>query len=381
MIKDGIPKAVGTFIQGDMAEGFGDKEWISEFKYLNEAGMKYLILGHSKEEAIELCLKNAEIMGIKVFVTINYNNCWFEKGTNEKWLYNQMEIDSRAADCIYKKYYNKHKGSFYGWYFAYETDNMNFNSRKKFKILTRALNILLNNLEAKGERLPLMQSPFMNSYYGTSVEYADNWEYLFSNSKLKKGDIFCPQDCIGGGGLNISKLEDWFSSFRKAVDKKPGLLLWANAETFDNINWCSAPLNRFIEQIKVESRYVDSIITFSYSHYYSPNNVDSGFHKLYLNYLKTGSLPTRKPDSPRNINIEYRGINKAKISWDPVESEIGIFGYEVYRNGKLIFQTCIERKYGGLGKGLVFEYEDSCILPLKYRVYGVKAVDIVGNRS
>ncbi|MGE5628381.1 MAG: DUF4434 domain-containing protein [Solirubrobacterales bacterium] len=381
MIGGGIPKAVGSFIQGDLAESFGDKEWISEFKYLKEAGMNYVILGHSEKDIIGNCLRNAEVMGMKVFITINYNNLWFEKGTNEKWLYNQMEIDSAAADKVYKKYYLKHRDSFYGWYFAYETDNMNFNTRKKFKILTKALNILLNNLEEKGERLPIMLSPFMNSYYGTPKEYTDNWEYLFCNSKLKKGDIFCPQDCIGGGGLDISKLEDWFSSFRKAVNIKPGLLLWANAETFDNINWCSSPLNRFIEQMKIETKYVDNIITFSYSHYYSPNNVDSRFHKVYLNYLKTGSLPAVKPDFPRNINIRYEGINKVKISWEPAESEIGIFGYEVYRNGKLIYQTFIERKYGGLGKGLVLNYEDSGILPLKLRVYEVKAVDFAGNKS
>lgn len=384
-----FPIAAGTFIQYDMTVGWGDNEWLSELKYLKEAGMSYLILGtdeNIKESIIELALKNGLSMGFKVFITINYNNKWFEKGTDENWFKAQMSVDSKVAVKIYNKYYEKYKESFYGWYFPYEVDNMNFNSRKKFAILANGLNLILRNIKEGGARLPIMISPFMNSYYGTPMEYAENWAYLFANTDFDKGDIFCPQDCVGGGGLNISDVDKWFKAFKYAVDKKPGLLFWANAETFDHTNWCSAPLKRFINQMKIESKYVDNIITFSYSHYYSPNNIDPRLHRIYLKYVKTGALPESKPRPPKDITVKSAGISKVKICWEPGQSNLGVFGYELYRNGKVIYKTYIERKYGGTSKGIVMCYEDrevyklgvGCLKPL---VYEVKTIDMAGNSS
>mgnify|MGYP000855925282 CR=1 FL=1 len=390
MMNKAYPIGKGTFIQCDMAEGWSDKEWLSELGYLKEVEMEYIIIGTSqsqKTDVVDFCLKTASQMGMKVFVSINYNNGWFEKGSrDEAWLYEQMETDAEIADKLYKKYYHKYPHSFFGWYFTYEVDNMNFNSLKKFIVLTRALNILLKTLRVRGERLPILISPFMNAFYGTAKEYADRWAYLFTHSELMEGDIFCPQDCVGGGGLDITQVDEWFHCFREAVDKKPGLQFWANTETFDHENWCSAPLKRFLQQMKIESRYVDNIITFAYSHYYSPNNIDPRLHQIYYCYVKTGNFPSSRPKPPQNISVKNLGINRIQISWEPAVSGVGIFGYELYRNNKKIYSVCIQRKYGGNPGPLKLSYIDKeayklGLMALMPIAYDVKAIDMAGNSS
>jgi len=234
------PTADGTFIQSDMVENWGDEKWLDEFRYLKEVKMHYIILmtsGNAKADVVDMCLKNAQLCGLKVFLGINYIGDWWKKGSkNEKWLYEQMRAGGIIADELYDKYYRRYKDSFYGWYFVYEVDNKNFNSRKKFIVLSKAINILLNHMRQEKHRLPLLVSPFMNSAYGSAKKYADNWAYLFNNSEIGEGDIFCPQDSVGGGDLKIDEVEEWFRQFRRAVDKKPGLLFWANTETFDHAN-------------------------------------------------------------------------------------------------------------------------------------------------
>jgi len=381
------PIADGTFIQSDLVESWSDREWLDEFKYLMEIKMHYIIIGTSentKVDVVDMCLKNALICGLKVFISINYNSSWWEKGSkDEKWLYEQMRIGGIIADQLYNKYHHKYRDSFYGWYFVYEVDNMNFNTREKFIVLSKAINILLSHMRQKKHRLPLLISPFMNSAYGNAKTYADNWAYLFTHSELGQGDIFCPQDSVGGGGLKIDEVEEWFSKLRKAVDKKPGLLFWANTETFDHTNWCSAPLKRFVHQMKIESRYVDNIITFAYSHYYSPNNIDKRLHEIYLDYTKTGCLVKDKPSPPKNICVKRIGLNKFKIIWNKGESNLGIFGYELYRNGKRIFSTFLERKYGGKPSGIVYSYIDTVVLRWSFLpiVYEIRSIDLAGNVS
>ncbi|WPC44010.1 DUF4434 domain-containing protein [Clostridium sp. JS66] len=297
-----------------------------------------------------------------------------------------MKRGNVIADELYTKYYSQYPNAFYGWYWVYEVDNLNFKTKDDFFVLAKAIDINLKYLKEKNHRLPLMLSPFMNSIYGTAEEYSKNWAYLFQHTGLGKGDIFCPQDSVGGGGLKIDEVDHWFSELRKAVDTKPGLLFWANTETFNHLNWSSVPLNQFIRQMEIENPYVDNIITFAYCHYYSPNNINKGFHKTYLKYVKSGQLENRKPTPPKKVKVKEVRENKFLISWYSAHDNIGIYGYKVYRNKKLIFTTNVERIFKGKeGKreGLVMGYIDKVSLEdkLKEINYEVRAIDFAGNIS
>ncbi|OFI05929.1 hypothetical protein CLOACE_14040 [Clostridium acetireducens DSM 10703] len=401
------PLANGTFIQADMVKKWNDSKWQSEFHYLKEAKMHYVVMGTSITEGnvtktiyptkipagkmeypnvdiVDMCLRNAEKSGIKVFLGINFNADWWKKAAREpNWLYAQMERGNLIADELYTKYHFKYPNSFYGWYWVYEVDNLNFRTKEQFSILSNAININLKHLKEKNHRLPFMLSPFMNSKYGTPKEYAKNWAYLFQNTDLGNGDIFCPQDSVGGGGLNINEVADWFCELRSAVNTKPGILFWANTETFNHFDWSSATLDRFIKQMKIESKYVDDFITFAYSHYYSPNNIHKGFHKTYLDYVKKGYLEKQAPTKPAKVTVKKIGLNKFLINWEASKDNMGVYEYIVYRNKKVIFNTKVQRIYGGVNKGITMTFTDNPPLKERFKklIYGVRAVDFAGNVS
>lgn len=382
-----VPKADGTFIQADMVKNWDEDKWTEEFLYLSEAQMHYLVLAAPDklgQGVVDMCLKTAQKCGFKVFLGIQYDDAWWKKGSKDRdWLIEQMRIGCRIADNLYEKFHDIYPDSFYGWYFAYEVDNVKFNTRSKFALFAEALDILLVHLRQEGHRLPVMISPFMKSAFGRAKDYAANWAWLFNATELGEGDVFCPQDSVGGGGLKLNELDKWFGQLRRAVDTKPGLLFWGNIENFDHRFWSSAPLKRFLNQMEIVSRHVDKIITFSYSHYYSPNNIDKRLHEMYIEYLRTGSLPAEKPKPPAKLVIKRAGVSGRRIIWEEADTPEGVFGYELFRNGKKIFATYEQRKYGGKPQVSPGSYLDRSVL--KWRpwgtVYEVRTVDFAGNTS
>jgi hypothetical protein len=81
---------------------------------------------------------------------------------------------------------------------------------------------------------------------------------------------------VGAGHIKIDELDKYFAALKNAVDTKPELTFWANNENFTISDWSSAPLSRFVEQMKISSKYVENHVTFAYSHYYSPDMGKAG---------------------------------------------------------------------------------------------------------
>lgn len=396
--QDNFPKASGTFIQPDMVTEWDDFQWQRELSYLKEVKMKYIVMNTfvvqnqnirrvygistengnrvEKVDIVDICLRNCERLGFRVFLGIDYNVLWWKIGPRKpKWLYEQMKKGNMVVRELYEKYHDKYKNAFYGWYWTYEVDNLNFKNFRDFEILANAVNINLKYMDKNNMRLPFMISPFMNSEYSTPMTYADNWEHFFKTAGLKRGDIFCPQDSVGGGGLDINQVKNWFQALGEAVKSKKKVLFWANVETFDHNNWSSAFIKRFIRQMKLESPFVDDIITFSYSHYYSPSNINGGFHRAYKRYLYNHEISNRRPEPPKWVKID-RMDGKVLIRW---EISGNAAGYRLYCNGKEIYHPVVQRKYGG-NKGQVFGkfvYED---ISVKSK-YQIETVDFWGNVS
>lgn len=399
LLNDNYPKASGTFIQPDMVMDWSDSKWQKELNYLKEVKMKYLIMNTfivkdkrvrrvyktsiKGEERIGLydvvdkCLKNCERCGFKVFFGIDYNDKWWKYGPrNPKWLYEQMNSGNLAIQELYERYHKKYKNAFYGWYWVYEVDNLNFKNYNDFNILANAVNINLNYMDANDMRLPLMISPFMNSKYSTPQMYAQNWKCFFKNANLKKGDIFSPQDSVGGGGLNINEVRDWFYALGEAVKSNDKVLFWANTETFDHTNWSSAPIKRFIEQMKIEGSFVSNIMTFSYSHYYSPNNINSGFHRAYKKYVYTHKICSVKPEPPKWMKITHMNDNQILIEWQVNKS---LAGYKIFCDEVEIAFICVQRKYGGNNSEVMGKLICKC--NLKKSIYKIRSFDFWGNLS
>jgi len=398
----------GTFIQSWFCYAWNDARWQKEFAVMNEAGMHYLILqaitGSSTGEITETyypsslpntvicsglyngdmvgtCLKNAEEAGIKVFIGLSSNDLWWgAHGEDTTWFYEQMNMDNKICDELWELYKDKYPNAFYGWYWSYEVDNLSFKTEEQQNELITGINIQLDHLNSMSVRLPIMWSPFMNSDYGTPEEYEQLWENVFSKIHTTTGDIFAPQDCVGGGGLELSEVESWFTALRKAVDTKPGLQFWSNSENFEDYK--PVVLSRFISQMQIEQQYVENFVTFSYCHYYSPYNTDSGYHNTYVDYLTTGSLETSIPSTPSNFTAVLKSGGMIELDWDSSEDNIGICGYYIYRNDELIDKIQLGLFDGnGELQTLATNYTDASLLANTDYTYQVKSFDFAGNTS
>ncbi len=403
-------KVDGSFLQSWLCGYWSDARWQQEFTAMKEAGMHYLIIGPAVEcsasyitqtfypstlpntemagylngrDMIDICLRNAKSAGIKVFVGISSNDLWWNAhGTDTTWLYNQMNFDNKVCDELWTLYKNKYPSTFCGWYWAYEIDNGSFVTEAQQNELIHAMNIQLDHLTATNEKLPFMWCPFMNSQLGTPQAYQSMWENVLAGLHTSNGDIFCPQDCVGAGGLKLNEVASWFSALRQAVNTKPGLVMWSDVETFIGSDWTSATWDRIIKQMQIEQPYVDNYITFAYCHYQSPYNTDPGYQTTYIDYLNAGKLETTPPSVPANFTAVLNSNADVELNWNAATDNIGVCGYYVYRNGIMICKKQVPRFDGTIkSTSLVTNLTDACLNPNTDYTYEVQAFDFANNIS
>jgi hypothetical protein len=406
----GAGKAVmdGSFIQEWLCASWSDARWQQEFTAMKNAGMHYLIIGPVAEwktdgtiktlypstlpntvlysalkgdDMVDRCLRNAESAGIKVFIGIGINqNWWGFHGADTTWFYNQMAFDNKVCDEVWSLYKNKYPTSFYGWYWAYEIDNVSFSKTEQQTELATGMNIQLDHLTATGEKLPFMWCPFMNSDKGTADEYKAMWINVLSKLHTTPGDIFSPQDLCGKGGFDLNDMAIWFAALRQAVDTKPGLELWPDVETF-NFDGTTATIDRIVAQMKIEQPYSENYITFAYCHYDDPYNIDPGFYNTYLDYINNGVVESTPPSAPNNLNVKANTDGTVELNWDASTDNIGICGYYVYRNGAQVAKEEVPILNGAAGIPLATTLKDAGLNPNTDYTYEVKAYDFAGNIS
>jgi hypothetical protein len=398
----------GSFIQEWLCARWSDARWQQEFTMMKSAGMHYLIIGPVAEwktdgtiktlypstlpntvlysalngdDMVDRCLKNAEAAGIKVLIGIGINqNWWGVHGADTTWFYGQMAFDNRVCDEVWSLYKSKYPTAFYGWYWAYEIDNVSFKTAAQQTELATGMNIQLDHLTSSGEKLPFMWCPFMNSDLGTADAYRDMWINVLSKLHTTAGDIFSPQDLCGKGGYNLDDMNVWFAALRQAVDTKPGLQLWPDVETF-NFDGTSATVDRLVAQMKVEQPYSENYMSFAYSHYDSPFNIDPGFNSTYLDYLANGVVETTPPTAPGNLKASVKSDGVINLSWDASTDNIGICGYYVYRNGVQVTKEELPVTNGAATTPLSTVLTDIALSSNSDYTFEVKAFDFAGNLS
>lgn len=397
------PVARGSFIQEYLVRDWTDADWRKEFHSMREVGMDIIVFGCTADskkkityyptrvpgfrqaegyhDALGRCLSVAKATGMKVIVGLNFaGEDWFRKGaTDPKWLYDQMRQGNAIADDLYKQYHAKYPGTFWGWYWVWEADNLNFRTTERADVLAHALDMSVSHLHALNPHMPVMLCPFMNAACGPPEEYAATWKYIFARCSLGAGDIFAPQDSCGAGGLNVQIVGRWFAALKTAVDTKPGLRLWSDSETFTQADWTAAELNRFVSQLKAIQPSVSGYVTFAYCHYYSPQIVNPGFQATLKQYVRTGRLDSTPPTEPGNV-IANRQSDGVHLSWTAGRDNIGVCGYYVYRDGVRIKRTQQPRKYER-EKSRIDRYVDSDVPTSGSSVYAVQSYDFAGNVS
>lgn len=401
------PVADGTFIQDWLVSGWNDETWEKEMNYIKELGMTYVIFAPTAygagndgyltthyptkqegwiekapgQDMVETVFKQAQKAGLKVILGLNFNDLWWQKGGSDaKWLKDQMELGNILAQELYDNYYPRYKETFAGWYWVWEIDNVSFRGKAREQALIDAMNVQINYLNELDPDLFFMFCPFMNARLGTKEAYRDFWIRVFDQVNLRPGDIFAPMDCVGGGGLDLTNFEEWFKELRVAVDTKEGLLFWSDAETFDHTDWTSVPIGQFVQQMEGAKPYVENFITFAYSHYYSPNVTDRGFHDTYKEYVNTGTLEQEPPTAPSNLQLMEMPDGAMYLLWGESDDNVGVAGYIIYRNGKKVSRTQVPRT-GSSMLSLKAYKETSRLVSGRTYSYTVRAYDFAGNIS
>lgn len=379
-------------IMGDSAVKNVNGRWYAYYPSKIEG----ISAGYGGRDAIGNALKNCEKYGVKVFVGVGLDELWWNKFVSDPaWLNEAMRVSAKIAEELYEKYHSLYPNAFYGWYWPPEIWNdpklasKSGVRKQSIQTLSDGLNIVLDTLTKIDRSMPMMFSPFVNISIGSANDNYLFWKDLISNTRFRKGDILCPMDSIGGEGNKLDYLDVWTKSYYQAVQETGNILeFWSNCENFDydtSKSPISCSLTRFVKQLKTVSKYCPNIVTFAYSHYYSPYNTIDGYHKTYLDYLKNGKVETQPPTAPKNLKVVLEN-NVAVITWDASTDNMGVAGYNVYRNGTFMENICVGRRDGALAVPKLETATTDWDVLSHYEkkgevVYSVEAFDCAGNVS
>ncbi|HBL84738.1 MAG: hypothetical protein A2Y17_01890 [Clostridiales bacterium GWF2_38_85] len=407
----------GDFIQAHLHINRSEAEWEAEIYRLKALGVEYIIIdtiGRTSEkqggkwrvnydsELPELTGDNCAISnpklldttlaifekhGIKCFVNMgDYTDWWHMGGWGNSYI-EHCEISAKAAVELYDKYKAKYPNAFHGFYWCIEFYNNIIYTAPFVKKLSKGMNIVVDAITSKDPTLPLLMSPFHTEYMlATSLRGAERfWNGMFKNIHFRKGDIFCPQDAVGAGWTRLKNLEAVTKMYKRVVENcGKGLRFWSNCENFtqchtgkfllpkktENTVFITSTLDRFITQIETVSPYVEKIISFSLSHYYSAVVGYEDYYNALLHYLKTGNRPT---DSPVWVTKGIKDAESKQISWQMPETSHGVAYFRITKNNSFLLR--IDRNENKIN----CELSDSLMQPENY--YEITAVDVWGNKS
>ncbi len=372
---EGYPTLCGSFMQPSAFKDYSYERMKQHLQYMYDVGIDILILQWSFENTsdgvistfyessfdesdkassfdesgkmlLDTILRAAEDVGVKVFIGLNENAEWWQSAIASKsWIGNQADIGLKGARQIYDKYKSLYPNAFYGWYFVFEYYNFKANN----EILNNAsllLNKYRNGLYEIDKDMPMMLSPYISSAGANPEDTGKLWKRVFEKTDFRSGDIFCCQDSVGAGHITIDRLDDYYKAIKEAVDTKEGLRFWANNESFAQESWSTAPLDRFIEQMNISSKYVEAHITFAYSHYANPDTGKTGYHLAYKTYYETGKIPETLLSAPEVTHTEQGDGNTVTINGRIENKDKTLMGVNILKNGEVIKYIDLSTQYG-----------------------------------
>ena len=376
------PEFNGTFLQSWLSSSWDEERWADEIETMEKDGVKYLILQDLASMSLEGNwnvyyetqvdeLKNAAFGGdvlkaaleavkgsdIQIFVGLTtFDNLW-STGTLTKEYTQVCDITADMMEDIYSRYYKGNEDNFYSWYFTMEFSN-NILMQLGMPNIIKGLNVVLDKATAIDPAIPVMMSPFTSNYLALGKGAAlMQWMKLLREAHWRDGDIFAPQDAVGAAWIEEDDLEDIWKMYALAIEQcSADVKLWANCENFtsavadsfgagllnppasENVVSVPVTLDRFTYQMDVASRYCENIITFSYSHYYSENQVSDAFIRTYRDYVNNGY--TLEKESPVMGSFTKTATDEGiELQWEQASDNMGISHYRIMKNGKFLHRT------------------------------------------
>ncbi len=386
VFNDSVRRICGTFIQPWLVEGWSQARWEQECQMMTEAGMKYIILqsitdfnyntsedlgqdpskytitsrislypsslpelknANKGVDSLKNCLEACKKYGMQAMIGPVSDNRWWKYGwgmpkcpsgkTNvvqdsymAQWVKENAEISNRVADEVMSRYGAAYGDQIFAWYYNNEIWNIDVACAGTDKgvyaqILGESMNLVLRHYTTLTPGKPMLLSSFINPSLSTPAQCGKMWQNIFKYTEFRTGDIFSPQDSYGNN--TTQDLEAWTKAYYDAVQTKPGLLFWSNNENFRK-DATVATIDSFVYQINTTAKYCSANICFSWNHYFSPKEQNSGYNKAYLQYIRTGKQDTTAPSQPK-VTVTGR-----KIVVDSTDSD-GICGIRIYKDSSL----------------------------------------------
>ncbi len=374
------PEFTGTFLQSWMSSSWDDERWSKEVETMQQDGVEYLVLQDLANmdadgnwtvyydstipafenaafsgDVLGAALKACEGSGIKVFAGLTMFDSFWLLGNITGDYDKVCEI---TADMVGDIAANYSSSALYGWYFTLELNNQ-INCGPLMPKMAKGLNLVLAQASEASPEMPLMISPYTANYIavGDAATYAQ-WLTFFELVDFRNGDIVAPQDALGADWIEEEDLvKVWEMYSNAAKNAKADIKLWGNCENFDiatgpsilagtvlrpkteNIESVTACLDRFAMQMDVASRYCENIITFSYSHYFSPNTVKPFYMETYRDYVENGyRLETQKPILT-DAFTKTAGDSGVELNWQEAQDNFGVAYYRICRNGEFLHRV------------------------------------------
>ncbi len=408
VLPEGYPAVCGSFMQPGTFAGYSVERMKQHLAYMREVGIDIIILqwsfategdkvtaeyfpssfdeadissgfDRSGAKLVGTLLEAAESLDMKVYLGLNNDNDWWSKGVNDKaWLERQAYLGLEGAKQLYDTFKQTYPETFYGWYFVHEYYNMKANALQ-LENAAYLLSAFRDGLYAIDPTMPMMLSPFVSSGNSSAKETGEMWKNIFANVTFREGDIFCCQDSVGAGHIRLDQLDDYYGELKKAVDTEKGLHFWANNEDFEQSNWSTAPLNRFVEQMNIASKYVEAHVTFAYSHYQNPDIGKGIYHKAYKYYFENGTLPETALPAPVVTSSADGSGNAVEIKGTLDNTSLTACRIYIEKAGEIIASIDLTPQYSK--SEVTFSYTDTYFDGNGLVEYAIYAEDVYGNHS
>lgn len=430
----------GSFIQPWLYMTYDDEQWNLEMQTLKEVGIDTLIMGDVANKsadgtwttfydseldflagttaynALDKLLYYCDAYDIKLYLGMGLDTAWNSDITtsegreaNRQYMNNCNQITTE----LYQKYKAQYPDTYYGFYFVtelYNTIYMDTDLGMELYSdgLQEMFTMVIDNCNTLNPEMPILFSPYVNIFgYGyasiNTDRFTEFWTKTLQKIPFRDGDCLCPQDSCGGGGNDVTHLEEWMAAYRDAVDRSnelrgTKLLLGTNAELFvsPDASRMSNPhgvsyvgtktVDDFAKRLEICAPYCDTLFCFAYSHHYSPYNEIPAFHEAFVHYLQTGEIEKNVPTPPTTVQtslVEADGGTHLKLTLSGMTDDTAVQQINIYQNGKLYDYMVPGVNNGQTGLNVTptewidFDFDVSN----GNATYEFEAVDVCGNVS
>jgi hypothetical protein len=299
------PRLQGTFLQLTEAQGdWQPADWDRLFGYFKELRLSQLVIqwtvyddlaffplkgcrqvAHSPLPTI---LQLADAAGIKVWLGLAYDSCFWEKICRDPKLVEiylrRLRLQAEAIAGQLAPQLQSHP-SFRGWYITPEIDDVNWEGDRAREVLFAFLRDLGDSLHKLSPEARVAISGFSNAHTDPKT-FGRFWQSLLGETSI---DTVLFQDGIGTGKLKLDELPLYLGFLRQAVQTK-GRELQVVVELFRQtrerpFQAQPAPWQSVVCQLNLAARFATGgVLAFSIPEYMTPLGGPKA-NRLFHSYL------------------------------------------------------------------------------------------------